>query len=145
MKKKIFITTFFLAALFNFMSCDDDKDLASSDVPKAVEQTFSSMFDGVYPQWELENKLYKAEFFQDGHEKEACFKSDGSWTHTYTDIYQNELPEKVTSYVSAKYAGYRIDDSKFVKTPSTEYYQLELEKNGKRDKFLHLTADGQEL
>jgi hypothetical protein len=47
--------------------------------------------------------------------------------------------------VSAKYAGYRIDDSKFVKTPSTEYYQLELEKNGKRDKFLHLTADGQEL
>ena len=37
MKKRIFITTFFLAALFNFVSCDDDKDLASSDVPKAVE------------------------------------------------------------------------------------------------------------
>ena len=144
-KKRIFITTFFLAALFNFVACDDDKDLDSSDVPKAVEQTFNSMFANVHPQWELENKLYKAEFFQDGHEMEACFKSDGSWSHTITDIYQNELPEKVTSYVSAKYAGYRIDDSKFVKTPSTEYYRLELEKNGKRDKFLHLTADGQEL
>lgn len=145
MKKRIFITTFFLAALFNFVSCDDDKDLASSDVPKAVEQTFSSMFEDVYPQWELENKLYKAEFFQDGHEKEACFKSDGSWTHTYTDIYQNELPEKVTSYVGTKYADYRIDDSKFVKTPTTEYYQLELERNGKRDRILRLSADGQEL
>ena len=144
-KKHIFIKTFFLAALFNFVACDDDTDLASSDVPKAVEQTFNNMFANVHPQWELENKLYKAEFFQDGHEMEACFNSDGSWSHTYKDVYINELPEPVTNYVSTKYADYRIDESKFVKTPTTEYYQLELERNGKRDRILRLSATGEEM
>ena len=53
-----------------------------------------------------------------------------------------ELPEAVKAYVEKNYPNYHIDDSDYVETPAGNYYELELERNGKRDVILRLNADG---
>ena len=49
--------------------------------PKTVRQAFDSQFPGAsHVEWERVMSTYKAEFYHDGHEKEAQFDKDGSWS-----------------------------------------------------------------
>jgi hypothetical protein len=79
------IRMFVVALLVAVAACASEFDIASSDVPQAVLDSFS----GKYPtakdvKWEVEKedgKLYfEAEFEIDGKEKEAHFRSDGTFT-----------------------------------------------------------------
>ena len=47
--------------------------------PKAIRQAFDSRFPGAsHVEWERMLSTYKAEFYHDGHEKEAQFDKDGT-------------------------------------------------------------------
>lgn len=138
-----FYTLIAFCSILAFYSCDDDSDIPATDVPASVKQNFEQILPGVNAiEWEKENGLYKADFFKEGHEGEAWFKPDGTWVRTETDVFIHELPEAVTTYVKEQYPDYRIDDAEWVETPAQNYYHLELERAGKRDKRLDLTQEG---
>ena len=82
--------------------------------------------------------LVKAEFLMpDGTETEAYFDMKGSWVRTEFD-FKGSLPEAVMSYIVSNYPDYKVDDANYVQTPLGDYYELELEKNGRRCLFEHL-------
>ncbi|MBP3837809.1 MAG: PepSY-like domain-containing protein [Prevotella sp.] len=146
MKKQILLMTAFLCAIsLGFTSCDDDEDIHYANVPYNVQNNFQNLFsiqNSAYVKWEKERGLYKAEFWHDGRQVEAWFQPDGTWVRTERDMSPMELPEAVKAYVEKNYPNYHIDDSDYVETPAGNYYELELERNGKRDVILRLTADG---
>ena len=143
MKKNFFAyAAIIFAAQFIFIACDNDTDLVPNEVPESVMKAFNSMFTVSQVQWEKEGNQYKAEFWQNGKEVEAWFQKDGTWSRTEHDMNPTELPEPVSNYVSSNYPDYVIDDADYVETPASTYYELELEKNGKRDRIIRLTADG---
>jgi hypothetical protein len=78
------IKAFMIALLFG-VACASEFDIAASDVPQAVLDSFSGKYpDAKNVKWEVEKedgKLYfEAEFEADGKNKEACFRPDGTFT-----------------------------------------------------------------
>ena len=133
-----------LCATLCFTSCDnDDDDLFN--VPSLVESLFMKQFPNASNvSWEkeqLESKSYlKAEFKQNGVEKEAWYTEDGTWVKTETD-FNGTLPAAVTQYLTAHYAGYKTDDVDFVETLTQNFYKIEVEK-GKHEVELSITEEG---
>ena len=58
------------------------------------------------------------------------------------DIKENELPAPVSTIISTKYIGYKIDDVERVEKDGITYYQVELKGKGKKDLELVFSADG---
>ena len=45
------------------------------------------------------------------------------------------------SYIVSNYPDYKVDDANYVQTPLGDYYELELEKNGRPDVYLNICED----
>ena len=73
MKKMLLLTLVSLLLLLTGCA------LGLNQAPKAVRQAFDSQFPGAsHVEWERVLSTYKAEFYHDGHEKEAQFGKDGT-------------------------------------------------------------------
>jgi hypothetical protein len=73
------------ALIFLISSCASEFNIASSDVPQSVLDSFKSKYPGASDvEWEVEKQngklYYEAEFKLDGKGKEAYFRPDGSFT-----------------------------------------------------------------
>lgn len=140
--KALYILPLLLATLFVLPSCEDDQDLLEFQVPTLVKQNFQSMYpEAAFAEWERQGTTYKAEFHWEGSEAEAWFDKGGNWIRTEFD-YRGTLPQPVQDLLLSKYANYEIDDVEWVETPSGNYYQFELERNGRLDKTLKVREDG---
>lgn len=141
MKLKLYLLCVLLMGIA-FQSCDDDDDTLAN-VPAAVQAAFNQRYPNAsVKEWEKENGLIKADFWNGAQESEAWFLPDGTWVRTETDIPAATLPQAVLDYVAANYAGFRVDDAEYVETPEGDFYELELEKNGVPDVRLQIRADG---
>jgi hypothetical protein len=74
----------FIAAATLMAGCASEFEIAASDVPQAVLDSFNSKYPGARDvEWEVEKedgKLYfEAEFKMDNKGKEAHFRSDGTF------------------------------------------------------------------
>ena len=69
------------------------------------------------------------------------FDTNGNWLQTSWDVRINNLPEAITAYVNANFAGYRIDDADYYETPSGNFYKIEVER-GEWEQNIFLDADG---
>jgi hypothetical protein len=77
-------TVIFLTAPLIFFACAAEFNILSSDVPSAVQSSFSAKYPGAESvKWEAEKEdghlVFEAEFKQDGKKKEALFAPDGSF------------------------------------------------------------------
>ena len=78
--------------------------------PKPVHHAFDFMFPGAsHVEWEKILSTYKAEFYHDGHEKEAQFDSDGTWQRTQTKLSFFDVPAPVME-TAREYSHWDIDD-----------------------------------
>jgi len=82
MKTKIFVSAL-VAALIT--SCACEIEIASSDVPQAVQSAFTAKYSGASDvEWEVEKEdgklYYEAEFKVEGKRKEAYFRPDGTFS-----------------------------------------------------------------
>ena len=78
--------------------------------PKPVSNAFDSMFPGAtHVEWEKVLSTYKAEFYHDGHEKEAQFDGDGTWQRTKTELSFFDVLAPVLE-TAREYCNWDIDD-----------------------------------
>ena len=78
--------------------------------PKPVHHAFDSMFPGAsHVEWEKVLSSYKAEFYHDGHEKEAQFDGDGTWQRTKTKLSFFDVPAPVME-TAREFSHWDIDD-----------------------------------
>lgn len=141
MKIKLFALTMLLAA-FTLQSCDSDNDdIPQNDIPESILSVFKTMFPNTTAEWEKTGNTYNAEFWNNGVETDVWFSSTGQWLRTEVD-YTQPLPSAVQTYVNTNFAGYVIEDVDYVTTPSGDYFDIELEKNGSPDIILKIKQDG---
>ena len=139
MKKMLLLTVFFLLLLLT--GCT----IGLKQTPKAVRQTFDSLFPGAkHVEWERVLSTYKAEFYHDGHEKEAQFDKDGSWKRTKTELTFLDIPAPVMK-AAQDYCDWEIDDILLFEQADgvPAYYQIEYDREqSDREKQLLLFPDG---
>ncbi len=78
----MFFAAFFIVSIIS--SCDGDKKIAASDVPKPAMDAFHTKYPGVTDAgWIVEEKgnkkIYEAKFKVNGEEVEAEFDANGTF------------------------------------------------------------------
>ena len=84
----------------------------------------------------------EVEIWHDGREKDVYFNGAGEWVRSKWDVRISELPDAVTNALTKEYPDYRIDDAEYIQTPESEYYLIELEGRGDRERNVRITSDG---
>ena len=139
MKKMLLLTLFSLLLLLT--GCT----LGLKQTPKAVRQAFDSQFPGaIHVEWERTLSNYKAEFYHDGHEKEAQFAQDGTWLRTKTELTFLDIPAPVMK-AAQENCDWEIDDILLFEQAdgAPAYYQIEYDReNSDREMQLLLFPDG---
>ncbi|HIZ85795.1 MAG TPA: PepSY-like domain-containing protein [Candidatus Coprenecus stercoravium] len=119
-----------------------DRPGVSDDIAAVIEQ----MYPGArILERDYDNGYLEVEIFHDGRDKDVYFNGAGEWVRTEWDVRYPELPEPVRNLLTSDYRDYEVDDIKFVQTPSSEYYLLELEGRGDREINLRVDASGNVL
>ena len=139
MKKMLLLTL--LSLLLLLAGCT----IGIKQTPKAVRQAFDALFPGAsHVEWERVLSSYKAEFYHDGHEKEAQFDKDGSWRRTKTELTFLDIPAPVMK-AAQEYCDWEIDDILLFEQADgvPAYYQIEYDREqSDREKQLLLFPDG---
>ncbi len=105
---------------------DDDHNtgLIQSSLPTEISSFIETNYAGaVIVDYEQEYYGYEVDIRHDGKSKELLFGTDYSWIQTSTDCTRN-IPENISSAVSASYPGKVIDDCEYIETAAGESYYL---------------------
>ena len=116
-----------LTIIFLIVGCTFDIRQA----PKPVQNAFDSMFPGAsHVEWEKVSSNYKAEFYHDGHEKEAQFDGSGTWLRTRTKLSFFDIPAPVME-TAQEYCRWDIDDISLHEQSNgiPAYYLIEYERD----------------
>ena len=113
--------------------------------PKAVLQAFETMFPGAsHEEWAEHLSVYMADFYHDGHEKQAQFDSMGTWLRTRTEISIYEVPAPVLE-TACNFSDWKIDDVFLYEQSNgaAAYYMVEYKQGTPfSTKQLHILTDG---
>ena len=113
--------------------------------PKPVQNAFDSMFPGAsHLEWEKIMSTYKAEFYHDGHEKEAQFEGDGTWQRTETKLSFFDVPAPVLE-TARNHSQLDIDDISLHEQSKgiPAYYLIEYDLDrAPGEKLLRVLPDG---
>jgi hypothetical protein len=118
--------------------------IKSDDVPEEVLDAFNSEYTGVkITSWMLENKLYIANFKDDGAIGKAVYGADGVWLRTTYDMPKDELPSAIENYVVDTYGNdYGISLACLEEMPGSPlHYYIEVRMNGMGMAASRLTFD----
>lgn len=121
------------------------RDIHASQVPEVITTAFIRDFQNVRDvEWEVgvsNPDVYEVEFEAAGRDYTAFYDLQGNLLMYIVELWWNEVPQAVKNAVSAKYAGYYIDDVDRVSVGNTVIYQVDLEK-GNSEIFAHFTENG---
>jgi hypothetical protein len=74
------------------------------DVPKKVDVAFKAKFPSADDvEWIMENGNYTAGFSEGDYLIFCSFDKTGSWTKTVTEIYEEDLPETITTFLKENF------------------------------------------
>ncbi|HEV7333279.1 MAG TPA: PepSY-like domain-containing protein [Flavisolibacter sp.] len=123
-----------------------NQEISSSKVPSVVLNAISERYPAKEEvEWKKRGNLYEAEIdLNDSVDVTVQVNEVGQVMMQKQDIATAELPAAIQSAIQGQYPGYTIDEVEKVTKGGMEYYQLELEAGGKKDKKLVFSADGNE-
>lgn len=117
--------------------------LEGINVPQLVKDAFAAKYPNAKKvDWEMEGpKIYEAEFKLDGKEMSACFKEDGTWVETETEMKVKDLPAAIKAALAAQFADYEIEEAEQLERPDLPLgYEVEIE-NEEDDTILEVVFD----
>lgn len=122
------------------------QEVKEKDVPATVKKSFQSIYSNSYVyewEWKKKEKLYEAEFMDNGNKCEAYFNQAGEWIETTIGIKRDQLPQAIVDNISkSEYKDFKIDDVEEINTSQYKVlYKVEVEK-GKRELYLYFLPDG---
>ena len=116
----------------------------SGNPPAAVQKAFNQQFSKATDiKWGKENTSeYEADFVLNGAKMSANYTADGTWLETETEIKADQLPAKVTEYISKTYPGWETVNASKVETAKKGIiYEADL-KSGTKKKEVSVTSEG---
>lgn len=134
-----------LAATIITASCNS-QDIAASQVPSVVLNTLKTKYPAAKDvDWEKHNGYYEAELdINDSTDVTVHIDEAGKLIMWKQEIPVQELPAGVLAAVQSQYKDYRIDDVDQIEKDGTVYYQVELDRQWKRDLKRVYTAEGKD-
>ncbi len=118
----------------------------NTDVPALVKIAFEQKISNAKDvEWEYdkEDKLWEVEYMIGKDEFTSAFDENGKWEETEKEINFSDLPEPVKASLKADFTDYEVDEVEFVETPDGEFYEVELEKDNKKEVLeLLISPDG---
>ena len=134
-----------LFALFTIAFLLTGCKYGTTHIPKQARQAFETMFPGAtHVEWDKEFSSYKAEFYHEGHEKEALFDNEGNWMLTKTELSIVEVPAPVMD-AAREHSDWEIDDVCLFEQADgvVAYYVIEFDQDmSPREKRLNILPDG---
>ena len=116
----------------------------SGNPPAAVQKAFNQQFSkATNVKWGKENtNEYEADFVLNGAKMSANYAADGTWLETETEIKADQLPAKVSEYISKTYTGWETVSASKVETAKKGIiYEADL-KSGTKKKEVSVTSEG---
>ena len=92
------------------MSMNQVEVLAS--VPLQVKSAFTKNYPGIEAAWEVENAQYEASYLINNKKNTVIYEESGDLFATEIEIDEQEMPNKVTSYLSRHYKDVLIPHGK---------------------------------
>ena len=88
-------------------------------VPDDVKQTMEFEYPNVkITGWELDGKVYVANFKEDNAPGKCFISEKGQWQKTVYPVPKAELPSAITDYIKDNYyLIYKTEDNKFIRIP----------------------------
>lgn len=154
MKKNFLMAAVALVFGLGLQSCSNDdvvvEDVVTQqnvDVPEAVQELFEINFPTAESVvWSKKSDVYEATFSVETITHNAWFEKEGEWEMTRVGQNlgprNNGLSQAILDYIAANYPGWQIDDVDLIRTPTDQYYEIELEKRGEPDVTIFIHADG---
>ena len=137
---KQFLLVFIVGGVFS--ACDNDS-IKEKDLPSVVKNGFKARFEeAVGANWERKNNDYEVEFKIDRKDYAALINEAGMITMVKYEIAATELPQAINTLLIGQYQGFKLDEIEKIEKDNQIYYQVELD--GKKDKHLVFSAEGQE-
>lgn len=123
MMTRLLISAFLLTTI---ISCDND--IALSEVPSVVENTFKSTFPNARDvEWEKYGEDFEVDFELNNIDYSARIDAKGNLLSHKYDIDMSEIPTKVLGFLEQEYKGKIYDDSEVLVQDGVSYYQVEID------------------
>lgn len=110
-------------------------------VPDDVKQTMEFEYPNVkITGWELDGKVYVANFKEDNAPGKCFISENGQWQKTVYPVPKAELPSAITDYIKDNYYYYDISVSQLEESPNVRiHYYIEAKPEGIGDEPSILT------
>ncbi|WP_303315174.1 PepSY-like domain-containing protein [Flavivirga abyssicola] len=108
------------------------------DIPELVKKAFETKFsEAKHLKWTYENGIWEVSFYKNSQKYSSTFDEQGRWLETEHDINKNNLPLIILENLQTSYEKYEVDDVAFVESNEREFYEIELEFEGKDIEVLY--------
>lgn len=108
------------------IGCDDD--IAASQIPSVVENTFKSHFpDATDVEWETHGDDFEVDFEVDRTDHSARIDNAGTLLGYKYEITRNTIPSTIIAVLSGEYPNENWEDPEILVIGQNNYYQLEID------------------
>ncbi|MEI6576680.1 MAG: PepSY-like domain-containing protein [Bacteroidota bacterium] len=136
---------FRLFILFFAISLSALAQKTPDSIPQSVLRAFTKEYpDSKKVSWEKSGTNYLANTKVDGQNAKALFSTGGEWVETNFETSESELPGKISNYLSANYAGYETNLSRYTESKNNgAYYYITIRKKGTAETAGEMFFDSQ--
>ena len=134
---RLFILILFATPL---TGCDDD--VASSEIPSVVENTFESHFpNAMNVEWETKGDDFEVDFEVEKKEYSARIDPSGSMLGYKYEIAHEAIPASILAFLNTEYSKKKWDEPEILVQDKNSYYQIEID-GFLSDKKIVLDSEG---
>lgn len=146
--KKIYLSYLFVALFSStmFTSCNNDDEHIPSNVTRAVLDAFEMDYPSVNRvDWDYEHGYSIAEFHQNNTELHVWYNRDADWCMTETELGHTlaNVPHGIQdAFLKSNYDMWNVDEITRYERPADEFYLIEVERKGEKDRKLFYSPTG---
>lgn len=134
-----------IPALFILSLCASAQDIAQSQVPSIIVNSFKQNFPKASDvEWELKGDVYEVDFEIGFIDHEAHYNKSGKLIRLKQEIKESDLPAEVRASAGKDFNGFRMSDVKKIDQQGAISYKMEMKK-GNEEWIVVYDSKGKQL
>jgi len=122
-----------------------DNDVASSEIPSVVENTFESHFPyAMDVEWEKKGDDFEVDFEVEKTDYSARIDPAGTMLGYKYEIAHEAIPASILAFLNTEYSNKKWDDPEILVQDKNSYYQIEID-GFLNDKKIVLDSEGKSI